>query len=256
MAMREVLDDCIGPVPASRIDIDELLRRGHRIRRRRQGVVAGVAGLAVLGVVAAAVVILPGGSGRPSPATTPTASPSVQAAEPDRLLAALKAAIAREAPQVSGLDGLQRYVEQCTDGGLLGSTEFVPAGQGVKASPCPSQPVEVHYRWQGKLTAPTGKYVLRIDIIPTAYYDPGAAPVNSTDADERRIAEDHGDAPKRGPHGESILVERYALNLAKPDGTGVLIQVWDTKHTGAYLTRSPFTAAQLTAIGLDPALHL
>jgi len=80
--------------------------------------------------------------------------------------------------------------------------------------------------------------MVRIDISPAA-----------------RIAE-NGEVPERGPNGERILVKNYLLDMSKPDGTGILITTWDTNQVGDYMTRSPFTAEQLKAIGLDPALHL
>jgi hypothetical protein len=92
-------------------------------------------------------------------------------------------------------------------------------------------------------------------IYPTVHYDPSAPPVDAVDAEERRIAAEQGDAPARGPNGESILVSNN-LNLTKPDGTGILIRTWDVDDAEpGSATRGPFTREQLTAIGLDPALH-
>jgi len=258
--MRETFEEYIGLSPQTRIDIDEVLRRSRRIRRRRrlQGVAACLTGLAVLGVVVLSVAILPRkGSQQPPPAVAASTTPQVSDA--DRLLAALKAAIAREAPQVSGLDGLDRYVLQCAKGNY----RKVPAGPGVKAVPCPTQSgrpgildIDRQYLWRGRLTSPTGTYIVDITISPTTYYDPSAPPVDATDAEERRIAAEQGEAAERGPNGESILATNYLLNVAKPDGTGILIKAWDADEKGAYMTRSPFTAAQLKAIGGDPALHI
>jgi hypothetical protein len=265
MVMRETFEDYIGLSPQTRIDIDDVVRRSRRILRRRQSVAACVTGLTVLGVAVLSVAVPPGGGSQSSPSTAVSpASPRPQAGEPDRLLAALKAAIAHAAPQVRGVDKLDRYVLQCVKGAVL-LWDYVPADEGVNPLPCPTpsgKPLTNHndlarqYVWRGQLTSPTGTYVVHINIAPTVYHDPAAPPVNATDADERRIAREQGDAPERGPNGENIRVTNYLLNMSKPDGTNILIKAWDTNKKGAYLTRSPFTAKQLTAIGLDPALHL
>jgi hypothetical protein len=185
-------------------------------------------------------------------------SPSPAADDADRLFAALTAAIGREAPQVDGVDHLERQVEQCDKNGF---SKYVTAKPGVVAIPCPGRSGEAagisrEFNWAGKLRTPKGTYRVRVLIYPTVHFDPSAPPVDATDAEERRIAAEHGDAPTRGPNGESILVSNN-LNLTKPDGTGIMIQTSDVDDTRpGSATRGPFTPQQLTAIGLDPALHL
>ncbi|MEJ3742893.1 hypothetical protein WEI85_06360 [Actinomycetes bacterium KLBMP 9797] len=264
--MRETFDEFIGASPGTRVDLDAIVRRSRTIRRRRRVVAACATGLAVVGVTALSFAIAPGPQAAPAPASTPTptstGTPSGRAAEQQRLFAALKAAIAREAPQVTGIDNLRLYVYRCGDEFPL-LTQHVPAGSVAVSPPCPTpttspaREIDREFLWRGRLTSPTGTYEVRVHIAPTVYVDPDAPPVNEMEAAERAAAAAHGEAPRRGPGGESILVDGGALlNLTKPDGTGIMIRTWDTNRAGAYRTRSPFTADQLTAIGLDLALHL
>ena len=260
--MRDAFDDYIGTVPPPEFDLDAVARRGRRIRRRRTAYASGGAALAI-GAGAVALALLPPKAPSPSPPVTVAsasaiASPS-PAAEADRLLAALRDAVVREAPGVTGAETLQRYVLLC---GLNAQGEnLVPYTPQVAHSTCPGprgQAVDVSrsYIWQGRITGPRGVYDIRIYIRRTLYVDPSAPPLDETDAQERRIAEQQGYAPRRGPNGESIRVGSSSLDMIKPDGTGILIQVRNTDETGANLTYSPFTADQLEAIGLDPRLHL
>ncbi|MEE6258791.1 hypothetical protein [Plantactinospora sonchi] len=266
--MRETLDEFIGPSPESGINIDELARRGRRVRRRRRAGAVCTAGLAVAGLAMLAGVVGPGQRTAPGPPaadrvpTVASPEPTPVPAEPDRLEAVLKAAIAREAPQVTGLDSLIRQVPQCVEERGRRYSRDVPAGPGVEARPCPvpsdSPPLDLSedYRWRGVLTSPTGTYHVRISIYPTVHYDPAAPPVDEIETAERRYAAEQGEVPLRGPNGENILAENSLLNMSKPDGTGIMIRSWDTVETRGAGTRSPFTAAQLTAIGLDPGLRL
>jgi hypothetical protein len=262
--MKRALDEFIGVSPQTRIDIDDIARRSRAIRRRRRSVAVCLAGLAVVGVAAigvAAIGVAVAPAKRPTtpaPAATKTTNPAKQAT-PDRLFAALKAAIKREAPQVTGVDGLKRQVLQCTDGG--GGYEYVTVKPGIKAIPCvhPSsapEPVDREYIWFGQLKNGKGTYNVRVLISLSKYYDPDAPPVNAEDAEEQRIAAEQGDAPKRGPNGENYHVDND-LNMVKPDNTGIMIRTWDTKGPiRGQMTRGPFTPEELTAIGLDPALHM
>jgi hypothetical protein len=248
--MKETLEDYIGPSPQTRIDIDDLLRRSRQIRRRRQSAAACLAGVAVLGVTALGVVMFPREGSPPAPAAS--ASPAPRA---DRLLKALQTAITREAPQVRGVDGLREYVLQCRQDGKFSRYDKVPAGPGVEPVPCPGQKADGQYLWKGELTSPAGTYGIEVTISPSVYFDPSAPPVDDLDAAERQAAREQGDAPERGPDGEHITLDAGLLNMTKRDGTGIVIMTWDTKKEGAYMTRSPFTADQLKAIGLDPALR-
>ena len=132
--MRQTLDDYIGPSPLTRIDIDDIVRRGRRKRRRHQRVAACATGMSVLGLMALSVAILPGAGNQVAPPhASASASLTPRAGEADRLLAALKAAIAREAPQVSGLEGLRRDVLQCGKD-ASGAYVYAPAGPGIEPS--------------------------------------------------------------------------------------------------------------------------
>jgi hypothetical protein len=266
--MRDVFDRYIGAAPAPEFDLDALARRGRRIRRRRTAYAGGGVALAIGAGAVGLALLPPKPAVPPPPATVTSASPGIvtsaspsppAAAEVDQLLAALRDAIAREAPGVTSLETLRRYAELCKPD-THGDTR-VQYSPEVAPSTCPGRAGRVidvsrNYLWQGRITAPSGVYAIRIFIYPATHFDPSAPPVNETDAEERRIAEEQGEAPRRGPNGESILAFSYLLNMTKPDGTGIMIQVEDTDQTGAYAIRSPFTADQLAAIGLDPRLHL
>jgi hypothetical protein len=261
--MRDVFDRYIGATPAPQFDLDAVARRGRRIRRLRTAYAGGGVALAI-SAGAVTLALLPLRPGNPHPTATATsAAPSVSAspvAEPDRLLAVLRNAIAREAPNLTGAETLQRYVMLCEGSDAYGPNP-VPYTPQVAPSTCPGtqgQAVDVSrsYIWYGRITGPGGVYELRVFIHRGQYVDPASPPVDETDALERRLAEEQGNAPQRGPNGESILAGPFHLSMTKPDGTDIMIRVLYKGKDGHYSNRSPFTARQLTAIGMDPGLHM
>jgi hypothetical protein len=260
MAMRETLDEFIGAGAVSRVDVEAIMRRSRVIRRRRRVATACATGLAVVGVTALTVAVAPGPQAAPGPASTAgTGTASPQPAQRERLLAALKAAIAREAPNVTGLDTFEPYVHVCIPGRLPDLAARVPQREAATHPPCPSPPRwddTRHHMWEGRLTSPTGTYVVSVSIGPGVHVDPSAPASTEGGLAEQRIAAEAGQGPVRGPNGESILVRDALLNMTKPDGTGIMITTRDVNQVGAYLTRGPFTRDQLTAIGLDRDLHV
>lgn len=106
--MKQAFEDYIGTSPAHRIDVDAIFHKGRRVRRRRR-ILAGGSAFGIVAITAIGAAALPTApAADPAPAASRSAaaspSPSPALTETDRLLAALKAAIAREAPQITGLD--------------------------------------------------------------------------------------------------------------------------------------------------------
>lgn len=261
---RETFEEYVADSPRTSINIDDLVMRGRRFqRRRRLAVSSGALGLLAVAVLLGVSVLKPSTSA-PLPAAA-NASASVVAAESpppadqaDRLLTTLKSAFAREAPNVGGFDTLQRQMHKCSieNPAISELVPYNPARVDESCPPGSPHRKEEYYTWKGTLASSTGVYNVRLSITRTNHYDPAAAPENENDANERRIAAEQGDSPKRGPNGENILAKPYLLNMSKPDGTGIFIACEDKNGGPGPGIRSPFTADQLTAVGLDPALHL
>ncbi len=258
----EYIDEYIGRAPVSRIDLDELVRQAHGVRRRRRATRVGIVAVAVVAAVAAGGLAAAGFNGAArvpagtpvsvTPAATPSPTTPPDVATAARLLAAFQAAVRAQAPDVGGLDTLTRQYLSCSDG-----------GEGVSATVRPTAPATCmhanqtdfntdRYQWSGQLTSPAGTFSIRFYVSRSVYYDPSAPPINAEDAAERAAAVANGDAPVRGPDGESILVARGLLNLTKPDATNVVISCFDS----AGVVGCPLTRDQLIAVGLSPGLHL
>jgi hypothetical protein len=180
-------------------------------------------------------------------------SPTGPEATAHRLLAALTAAIEARATGVTGVETLRQYLPRCIRPGMFG---WVPADPGVTAQPCEEDgklspdPAKL-FRWKARLTSPAGTYDVAFTIAQSVYYDPSAPPTDETDAAERRIAAEQGNAPERGPDGSYILAHDNFLNMVKPDGTCIMIQV-----ASAPVGSRPLSRAEVIGIGLWPDLHL
>ncbi|MDO3703321.1 hypothetical protein Q3W71_16745 [Micromonospora sp. C28SCA-DRY-2] len=254
---RKTLDEYVGDSPRTAIDIDDLVRRGRRgQRRRRLAVGSGALGLLAVSALLGASTLKPS-TGGPAAAT---ASASIAAADPaERLLRALTSAFAREAPNVGGFDTLQRQMHKC-DTENPSSSQLVPYDAARLDQSCPGSPDSggESYIWRGTLTSSAGVYDVRVDIIRTTHHEPepAARPDNGTDAIMHRSPEAYSDRPQRGPNGEWILAKPYVLKMSKPDGTGIFIACHDPNAGPDSGTHGPFTAEQLIAVGLDPALRL
>lgn len=222
--MRQDFDEYIGTAPASAIDIDGIARRGQRVRKRRS-IAVGAAALAMVAAGSFGVAQLQRGAhGSPAPADLHPAASATSTDKPMKISTAFTRAITKNAPQV-------RFVKPLV---------WVPTLA----------------MYQGTVTSPTGTYTVQAGIGLGAYIDPSAPPVDEMDAKERRIAAQMGEVLERGPNGENILAYGYMINMTKPDGTAIFIRAFDTNTSGAYMTRSPFTRAQLIAISLEPDLDL
>ncbi|SCG57732.1 hypothetical protein GA0070609_3346 [Micromonospora echinaurantiaca] len=261
---RKTFEEYVADSPRTSINIDDLVTRGRRSQlRRRLAVSSGALGLLAVAVLLGVSALKPS-AGPPLPpaansSASIVASESAASADPaDRLLTALKSAFAREAPNVSGFDTLQRQMHKCNPDNPAVS-QLVPYDAARLDEACPPDSLHrkgEYYAWRGTLTSPTGVYNVRLTIARTTHYDPATPPEDETGANERRIAAEQGDSPRRGPNGENILAKPYLLNMSKPDGTGIFIACEDKNGGPGAGERSPFTADQLTAVGLDPALHL
>jgi hypothetical protein len=267
---KEIMDEYVGDPPRTTIDIDELVLRGRRsVRSRRIGAASGALAFFAVAAIAAGSVLAGPAAAPPTPATTsPSAAPRPSASpvdRADRLLAAVRAAIAREAPQVTGLETLVRQMDEC-ELVRLASGRLVPKDGFIKQVPydasrvqqaCPPQwgNAPDDYYWTGRFGKDGKVYVANIHVYRTIHYDLADPPINETQARELELAAQSENPPYRGPNGENVLVYDYLLNMTKPGGIGVFIECHDTEETGAFMIRSPFTRAQLAAIGLDSALH-
>ncbi|MBV1849893.1 hypothetical protein [Catellatospora tritici] len=249
--LHDRLDDYLGASPATTIDLDRIVNRGRRARRMR---VAGVLGAAaaVCAVVAITAAMRPVAL-RPDPAAS-TPAPVVSSAAPlptaDRLLAAVREAVTEAAPEVGGLDTFQRQMRKCD----VHPGRMVPYDEQTRAQACPrDMQYPEQYHWEGRLTRDGKTYRVAVSIGPVVYRAPSPPSIDDTDA-QADVA--NGTAPRLGPNGESVQVFPDVLRVEKPDGTGIDIHCRADDPDAIPNNVGPFSVAELTAIGLNPALVL
>ncbi|GAA1385725.1 hypothetical protein [Catellatospora chokoriensis] len=255
---RDTMDEYVGTAPHTAIDIDELVGRGRRAQLGRRLAVAS-GGLALSAVAAVSALSLFGAMtpapGPLTPAVTSAAasaavSPAAETQEQTaaRLQSVLKAAIAREMPGVTGLETLQRQMHRCITGGA----ELVPYDAATYDTACPAGTGFHDYRntnftWRAQLTVGNETTSVRILVTRGEFYDPWGPPVNDTDAEERRLAEEAGRGPTRGPDGEAVYRHAGGVRVNKPSGVHYMV-TQDRKRLMS------LTDAWV-AVGLDPALR-
>ena len=241
--MKDQIDAYIGTLPVSDvIDIDVIARRGRRVRRRRTMVV-GATSLALVAIGAFGVTQLRYDTTNFAPATIATAGKSPSAADENRLLHAVVAAMHKHAPQVTGVESLVRYIHAPV------SHDRVPAKPGEFDE-------YNEYQWRGGVTSPTGTYSLHVTIGRVVHYDLTLEEYQKLTPSERELHEIDGVNPQR------IQASNSEVSTNKPDGTRISIQVFDTAlidvlapdPAGGGGMSSPFTKDQLIAISLEPDL--
>jgi hypothetical protein len=177
--------------------------------------------------------------------------------ESDRLLTALKAAITREAPGVTGLESLT-LDRNCLD------ENANPRPQRLIDDPCtyPGGPSGERggrgYLWKGKLTVPSGTFEVELRIGRIVGPDSTWSPEQKGEKERRAYIEKVGALGYEAPNGDWIIAREGRLTAIKTDGTGVMFRaskVGVDKST-PHVPEPPFTDKQLAGIGLDAALKL
>ena len=257
--LRSVLDDQIGELPPSTVDIGAIVarqRRGTMLRR----VAAGTAAAGV--ATALAVAALPGEG---APATVPGARPAPGCSGPAPTTVPPSpwvdpSAAPTAPPETDG--GLPVGAEARLTGALRAAAEshlrtvrlrplggdrepFVFAG-----GPC-AQARRDSYHAAAMVTSPTGRElgIVSLDVglsTNTACRIPadGCTVDTRPDGTVVRVRNDRGDL-------QGVLAVRVIVVIDKPDGT-----ILQLLANGPYDGRPALSAAVLTKIGLDPGLTL
>ncbi|GAB3332890.1 hypothetical protein GCM10027452_06310 [Micromonospora halotolerans] len=254
MTYQEILDEAIGAPPAPAVDLDQIIgREARRARRRRVGAY-GLSAVTVLAVATGASVLVTEGTSSTGPAVgavSPGASADGRTAEA-RVRSAMLAALDRSAPGLRWVSGVEHENDMA---------EW--SGPAVAEPSWPVNPFS-HLSasgWVGHGVAVRGDVRARLSIeISRPKAGQPAEPADCSGSE--RACE-----TSRGPNGERIRVvdleARYmppgrpvirpgdrTVDVFRPDGTRVRV---------AAMSRSEeflLTAAEMTAIALDPTLSL
>ncbi|MFC0029549.1 hypothetical protein ACFFMM_08445 [Micromonospora chaiyaphumensis] len=249
MTYREILDEAVGTPPPPSVDLDRIIGQETRRARRRRAGAYGLSAVAVLTVATgASVLVTPG-----VPDTGPViASSGASAAQPAEIRNAMLAAIERAAPDLRWLPGAEQENDMARW-----------SGPAVAEPSWPVSPFshESASGWIGNGVAVRGDVRARLSM-EVSRSKAGQSPEPSDCPEYARACE-----TSPGPNGERVRVveweARYRppgqptiraghrrVDVLRPDGTQVHVDTMS--RTEQFL----LTAAEMTAVALDPALTL
>ena len=249
MSYRQVLDEAIGASPLSTVDVDEVIRRERRARRRHW-TAAGTAA-AVAAVTGAVWLLAPGGAPQPpTPAGVTVAPAPGTVADEIRIDRAVIDAVTRAAPEVTWVRPLDVTAPD--------APTSAPHSGGVDLD------TRVRYQKAGRIASGGTEAVLEVQILRD-----GARFFQPRTCDGTQLAPDLTCAEATGPAGEPVrTVERqlrqagrgdklHAQNyrlvrVLRSDGALVTVSLSSRTRDAAF----PLTVAQQTAVALDPAVAL
>ncbi|GAA1411128.1 hypothetical protein ACFQZ4_22065 [Catellatospora coxensis] len=253
---RDTLDEYVGTAPRTAIDIDDLVHRGRRAERGRR-IAAASGGLVLSAVAALSAVSLLGavapGPGLPVAASAAVSTPSTRAETPDeraqRLLEVLQAAIAREAPGVTGLETLRRQMHVCSPGATP-PARLVPYDAATFDAACPADSALHRLRlenfdWLGQLTVGGVTTAVRIHVGAVPAEDPSGEPELMPELGRKLPG---GGAGVPGAPAVAVMAGDLVVQVVKPDGTLFFVGHPEKRTL-------PWTELW-QAVGVDPALHL
>ncbi|MEV0454343.1 hypothetical protein [Catellatospora methionotrophica] len=252
---RECLDEYVGTAPRTTMDIDDLVQRGRRAQRGRR-IAAASGGLALTVAATLSAVSVLGPPVRPprppaaaSAAVSTPAAPETPDERAQRLLAAVKAAIAREEPGVAGLATLRRQMHVCSPGATP-PARLAPYDAATFDAACPDDsPLHrlrlENFDWIGQLTIGGVTSAVRIHV--------GAMPQDDPAGEPELVPGLVGKVPGGGTGmsrtpGVTVLANELAVQVVKPDGT-----LFFVGHPERHAL--PWTDLW-QSVGVDPALHL
>jgi hypothetical protein len=276
--MRTELDDAIGVVPPSPIDVDRLIARGRRRRATRRLGAAGAAGGVASAVLA--VITLAGGDGgtsglpvggsTPAPAASPSVSAPPSTPVGTRTTHPPFVLPSDEPPTPPALAGqTETRLTQAAKDAVRDHAPGYPLGDSLLGPPFRFR---YHYEPVGGNSAGNNWYTGSADLSGPAGRGNVAITVGrigsiwnpSTDCG---FYQQPSCQVTTGPRGETVLRFRDAhegttLNyviVVRPDETAVLLRAHNQRGEGdlggPFQPEPVLTLDQLIAIGTDPRLH-
>ncbi|MEW2441268.1 hypothetical protein [Micromonospora marina] len=250
MTYRQIFDEAIGEAPPTAVDVDALVAREGRRRRRRLGAYGSATAVLAL-ALGVGVVVQPGlPEGGPAPAYS--AASAAARTQPERLRSAMLAALDREAPDLLWVRGADPVTDHGTWNG--------PLTDDPQWSVKPFRWVSMT-GWFGVGVAARG------DVRSYLAVDVGRpVPGQATGPDECREGM-IGCRSFAGPQGERVLTydvegyrappvsprQRLAIRYAhveRADGTRVTVQAHSSSD------RHLMTVEEMAAVALDPEIRL
>ncbi|MGA4683878.1 hypothetical protein [Micromonospora sp. AB353] len=247
MTYRQIFDAAIGDAPPTTVDVDALVAREGRRRRRRLSVYASATAVLAL-ALGVGVVVQPGASGGPAPAP-PAASATATRSEPERLRAAMLAALHREAPDLRWVQGGSTADRKTWDGPVTDEPPWtVKPFQWESMTGWFALGVAARGEVRSYLNINVGRmrpgHTSPGDCTPgqvtcRSFTGPAGELVVANDAEGRRLV---GSVTQRTVM-RSVTVERA-------DGTNVSVQ------TISSTDRHLMTVEEMAAVALDPEIRL
>ncbi|GAA3749522.1 hypothetical protein [Micromonospora maritima] len=251
MTYRQIFDEAIGAGPPSAVDVDALVAREGRRRRRRVGTYTASATTGVLALtLGAGILVGPRSAGDPAPASSAASATAVDHAQ--RLRAAMLAALDREVPELQWVRGAEPVTDRRTWGGPVTGT--------------PQWSVQ-SFRWVS-MTGWFGVGVAaRGDVRSYLAVNVGRLRPGQTAGPDGCTPHMLNCRAFAGPNGEQVVAhdvealarlsappsERKAIRyvtVRRTDGTRVTVETHSS--TGDHL----MTVEEMTGVALDPAIRL
>ncbi|MFI2708838.1 hypothetical protein ACH495_01725 [Micromonospora sp. NPDC018662] len=250
MTYRQIFDEAIGEPPPSAVDIDTLVAREERRRRRLVGKYTASVATAVLALaLGAGTLVGPGSATGPAPAYSAASATAVDRA--GRLRSAMLAALDREAPDLRWVRGAGPVTDQATWGGPLTGTPQWSVQPFQWESMTGWSGVGVAAR--GDVRSYLGVFVGRPRPGQTAgpqRCTPGPLKCRSfTGPDGERVVVADFEGRRTVPGPVVRIVERF-VTVVRTDGTWVQVET----HPAA--DRYLLTAEEMIGVALDPAIRL
>ncbi|KAB1096447.1 hypothetical protein AB0N38_12150 [Micromonospora aurantiaca] len=247
MTYRQIFDEAIGDAPPTTVDVDALVAREGRRRRRTVGAYASATAVLAL-ALGVGVVVQPGASGGPAPAHS--AASAAARTEPERLRAAMLAAFHREAPDLRWVQGASTGDRETWDGPVTdeppwsvqrlqweSATGWLAVGVAARGEVRSYLNINVGRVRPGHTSGPDrcrpGEVTCR------SFTGPGGELVVAHDAEGRNVA---------GPVTKRTVLRTVTVKRA--DGAFVSVQ------TVSSTDRHLMTVEEMAAVALDPEIRL
>ncbi|MEU4476849.1 hypothetical protein AB0F68_02075 [Micromonospora sp. NPDC023966] len=253
MTYQQILDEAIGAPPPPAIDLDQIIgRETRRARRRRTGAYA-MSAAAVLAVTVGGGLVVTGGPTATGPVIAGSPGTSVAEQTPEaRVRTAMLAALDRAAPGLRWLPGGGRENNMAEWSGPavaepswpvnrfshLSASGWIGAGVAVRGDVRARLSIEISRPKAGQPAEPVG------------CRGPERACGTSLGPNGERIRVMELEARYEAPGQPVIRPGDRTVDVFRPDGTRVRVDAMSRSEE--FL----LTAAEMTAIALDPALSL
>ncbi|WP_200208748.1 hypothetical protein [Micromonospora coerulea] len=253
VVVQQIIDEAIGAPPPTWLDVDQIIgREARRARRRRVGAY-GMSAVAVLAVALGGGLVVTGGPTATGPviAGSPGASVAGQTAEA-QVRNAMLAALDRAAPGLQWLPGAEQENDMAKWSGPAVAEPSWPVNQfsHLSASGWIGHGVAVRGDVRARLSIESSRSKAGQPTEPMDCRGPERACETSLGPDGERIRVMELEARYSPPGQPIIRPGQRTVDVLRPDGTRVRVD--SLSRSAEFL----LTAAEMTAIALDPALSL